>query len=95
MNDIEAEFQSSGVRRGAELYLHPPDAIRLMDRHREQGVVVLGIDGFLAVEGGVQPQLDHILDLSGFTGATWDEASSFLNAQLSTPLMFVVVPDRD
>jgi hypothetical protein len=92
VNPFEAEFVEKGIRRGAELYLPVVEAIRLVERYREGGIVVLGAEGFVINDNGTCPQLDQILDLSSLTDeSSWAEAEAFLTARLHSPYMFVVV----
>jgi hypothetical protein len=94
MNHIEAQYLSNGIQSGAELFLPPAEAIRLIRSYREAKIPVLGADGFLITSDGIQPQFDQILDLSSLTGGDcWTEAEDFLEARLFSPYHFVIVAD--
>jgi hypothetical protein len=51
------------------------------------------VDGFWVTDRALQPDLDHILDLSDGED-TWSEAARFIQARAHTGLRFEVVADE-
>jgi hypothetical protein len=63
----------------------------MVERARELGVRILGVDGFWITETTTQPDMEHALDSSGDSNHGWDEAAGFLRARADPGLMFEVV----
>lgn len=91
---IAAEFKSRGIVRGGILILGPHEALAMVARAHEQGVPILGVDGFWITEQTTQPDMEHILDL-GHVQSSWREAEEFIRSRADTGLMFEVVADED
>lgn len=91
---IEQEFAPRGILRGSVLYLRKKDALDMVQRCRERGIRVLGIDGFLLTEQAMQPLMEKSIDLSGLDpDAAWTKAVSFLSACHEPDLYFEIVVD--
>ena len=80
--------------RGGTLILPPADALAMVERARELGVPVLGVDGFWITDETTQPDLGHTIDLGRGTGTSWDEAARFIAERSDLGLMFEVVDDE-
>lgn len=94
---IEHEFRGPGVIRGGVFMLGVEDAIRMVERARELGVAILGIDVFRLTASTTQPDSGLILDLSltGFDRAkSWDNAAQFLRPHVGADLYCEVVLDH-
>jgi hypothetical protein len=93
MESIEQEFAAKGVRRGSILLFKPKDALDMVRRCQEEGIEVLGLDGFKLTEQTIQPVMEQSIDLSfprdPDTG--WRRAESFLATRLDSDLYFEVV----
>ena len=80
---LEREFARRNVRPGhPSLLLDGDDALALVDRAAEEGVPILGLDGFLVADADVQPLLEHSVDFSRFVAAGhggWQQAAAFIN----------------
>ena len=98
MSTIEDEFREAGVMRGGVLLLRPNDAIRMVQRPREQRILVLGLDGFVVTDSTTQPILEESIDLSNLINCPnttcWEIAEQFLNDRQSSNLFFEVVIDE-
>ena len=80
--------------------LRPADAIRLVQRCRDSGIEILGIDGFILTPTTTQPTMEHSIDLSGSrrtatSAENWTMAERFLSERLATDLFFEVVLDDE
>jgi hypothetical protein len=92
MEPIEQEFAAKGVIRGGELLLKPRDALDMVRRCHEEGIEVLGLDGFKLTEQTIRPVMEASIDLSfPRNGDTWRRAESFLATRLDSDLYFEVV----
>ena len=91
---LEEEFSHRGVMRGGILILSADGALAMVERARELGVPVLGVDEFWITESTTQPDLEHSLDLGAGKGR-WDEAAAFIAARAVSGLMFEVVAGED
>lgn len=64
----------------------------MVDRSRELGVGVLGVDGFWITDDTTQPDLGHSVDLGSGRGR-WDEAATLIRERATLGLMFEVIVD--
>jgi hypothetical protein len=99
MTRIEDEFRDKGIERGKTLLFWPADAIALIKRYRDNGIVVIGIDGFRALPEGHQPDQDASIDLSWphlkHEDQCWDKANKFLRERLQSGMLFeITVRDK-
>src|SRR2546422_11581630 len=95
---LESEFAMKGTLRGGLLLLPPTDAIDLINRSRQEGVPVLGIDGFRITAATTQPVMEHSVDFSmeedsDRTVDVWDEAELFVRKRQHQGLVFEIVLD--
>lgn len=91
---IEQEFREQGIQRGGVLMLPPRVALAMVERARQLGCRVLGIDGFYLTPTSTEPSLAHSIDLSARApadGDCWAAAEAFLEGQLASGLYFEVV----
>jgi hypothetical protein len=91
---LRSEFARRGILRGGTLIMLPSDALAMVERARELGVPVLGVDGFWITETTTRPDLAHTIDLSGDANKGWDEAARFIAERFDGGLMFEVVEDE-
>src|SRR5690349_10869170 len=83
LSEVEREFLPAGQIRGGILFLPPAEALRLAQRCRELGIVVLGIDAFILTEHTTQPVMEQSIDLSSPPrNDTWGEAEAFVSDRL-------------
>ena len=96
---LELEFSPRNLRsEGGILILPPADAIELVDRAADEGVPILGIDGFRIDVRGVQPSLEHSVDYSPQVRdgrGCWEDASGFIREHASEMSGFEIVLGND
>lgn len=96
MHPIEQEFLAKATVRGGILLLKLGDALAMVQRCRELGVRVLGVDGFRLTERTTQPIMEHSIDTSGLRGDldAWTRVERFLSTRAEDDLCFeVVIPE--
>jgi hypothetical protein len=95
MHPIERQFLSRGLKPHGILFLPPSVALEMVDVCRQQGVGVLGVDGFRLSAAGRQPLMEHSIDLSGLHPDQdgWQVAAEFLDGYVASDLWFEVVLD--
>lgn len=62
--DIENQFADRAVNRHGLTLFRPTDAAAFVARCAENGIKVLGIDGFRIDGDSIQPLMEHSVDLS-------------------------------
>ena len=89
---LEREFRPrSAAPAGNLLLLRAPDALALVDRAAEEGVPILGIDGFRLTVRGPEAALDRIADHSAAVAdghGCWEDAETFIRARADERLVF-------
>jgi hypothetical protein len=83
---IVAEFRAFGVGRQRDLFC-ARTAFEIIDRCEQDGVGILGIDGFYLTDKMTMPQGDHILDLS-IASHNYEVARQFLRLGDGLPLFY-------
>jgi len=83
---IVAEFRAFGVGRQRDLFC-ARTAFEVVDRCEQEGIGILGIDGFYLTDKTTTPQDDHTLDLSTAPRA-YDDARGFLRRGDGLPLFY-------
>jgi hypothetical protein len=76
---VPTELASRGVQHGTELYFEidaAPEVVAFCD---QQGIAIVGMEGFLLKEDGLYPLLDHIADFSAVRASTRAEFVSSCN----------------
>src|SRR5487761_1259104 len=94
--DVERQFAERAIDRHGLKLLRPADAGEYVTRCTEHGIQVLGIDGFRVEGDGVQPLMEHSIDLgmSSTRGGHHLQAVDFLASRLNSDLWFEVVVER-
>ena len=89
---LEREFRPrSAVPSESLLLLARADALELIDRAAEEGVPVLGVDGFRAAGQIAEPDLDQIADYSAAVAeghGCWEDAEAFIRSRSDARLVF-------
>jgi len=89
---LEREFADRAVPgHGGLLLLRPEDALALVSRAAEEGVPILGVDGFLLTESSTESPLEHLADFSSRVAdghGCWQEADAFIQARRNLGLVF-------
>ena len=89
---LEQEFRSRSAAPGDTLLLlRAADALDLIDRAAEEGVPILGVDGFRLTSERIEPVLDRIADYSAAVAeghGCWEAADAFIRAHREEPLVF-------
>jgi len=73
-----------------------PDMSRFIDFCRSSDLIILYLEGFRSVSGGIVPEMSAIADFSSLTALPWDEAtpkswesaSAFVSQMQDQRLMF-------
>lgn len=96
VQDLEREFAERAVDRHGIKLLRPADAAEYVARCGEQGIEVLGIDGFRLDGDKIQPLMEHSIGLSvsPSPGKSHQKAADFLMARIDSGLWFEVLVDR-
>lgn len=96
---LEREFAARGVPcSGGLLLLRPSDALALVRRASEEGVPILGVDGFQLTAKGTEAPLDHIADFSSdvtVDDGCWDAAEAFLRGRGNLGMLFELALGND
>jgi hypothetical protein len=92
MHQFEQSFLDRATRRGGLTLFQAADALAFIDAARAHGVPVLAVETFLVTENTTEPQMDHILDLSGADTHcdTWSEAEHFISERSTRGYLFEV-----
>ena len=89
---LQREFASRGVSHtGGLLLLRAPDAIALVNRAAEEGVPILGVDGFFVTATTTEAPVEHIVDFSSAVAeghGCWQDAETFIQQRATTGLVF-------
>jgi hypothetical protein len=91
---LASEFATRGIMRGGILMLAADDATALVERARDAGVKVIGVDGFWISETSTHPDQDHTLFSGRVNLDPWDEAAGFIRERADLGLMFEIVLDE-
>lgn len=92
---IARQFIGRGIVRGGTLMLAAESALEMIERARESGVQILGIDGFWVTETTTRPDMGHSVDLGSGGLESWDAAATFIQERAGLGLMFEVVADEE
>jgi hypothetical protein len=89
---LEAAFRKKGEVRGGILFLHPKDALSLIDAARQHKIRVLGIDAFSLSAEATRPMMEHSIDLAKPNmDDPWTAATDFVRRYDGTKFSFEVV----
>lgn len=93
MNKVELLFKDKAILKGGMMFLPKNVAIQFVHECKNQGVKILGVDGFYLFGDAVQPSLDHSIDFS-ITNETTDykKAEQFIMVR-SDELYFEITTD--
>jgi len=90
----ERKFMDKGIEIGSVFVMKPSDAIGFVEHCQESGIAVYGVEGFLRVGEGIQPQQDHSCDYESPSDDGHSLTITFLKAREKTDLWFEVVTDE-
>ena len=91
--ELEAQYDARGLRRGRRLLLAPSASRELIATARLEGVRILGINGFDPEDSAVRPRPEHSVDLAATVGNCWTDADAHVGARSDANLLFEVVLD--
>ncbi len=91
-DELEHHFASRARRVGGLLLLAPDTALEFVQRAREARIRVLGIEGFRAAGGRIEPLLDEIADWSTHSDG-WQPSIDFLTDRRSIETLFEITLD--
>ena len=89
---LRKEFAPRAVpHSGGLLLLRAPDAVALVNRAAEEGVPILGVDGFVVTPTSTESPIEHVADYSDAVAqghGCWQDAESFIQSRAATGLLF-------
>lgn len=94
VDQLVAKYESRGRRSGRILLFDPTTARELVEDARSAGVRVLGVDGFLVSERGIQPLQQCELDVEDELDPH-EKTSAYLAEFIDGGLMFEVALECD
>jgi hypothetical protein len=92
--DAERRFANNGVQVGSVFIMKPDSAIDFVKLCKQDGIAVYGVEGFLRIDDGIQPQQEHSCDYDSPSDEGHSLTISFLEGRLETDLWFEVVTDE-
>jgi hypothetical protein len=96
---LEREFAPRGVANaGGLLLLRPQDAVELVNSAADEGVPIIGVEGFFVTPAGTEASPDHIADYSAMVAqghGCWQDAESFIRERTDSALVFEIVLGDD
>jgi len=92
--EAERKFASNGIQIGSVFIMKPVVAIDFVKHCQQAGIAVYGVEGFLRIHDGIQPQQEHSCDYDPQSDDGYSLTISFLNDRLETDLWFEVVTDE-
>jgi len=87
------EFSDRAVRSGGVTLFQARDALQIVRAAQQRGVVVLGLEAFIAWTNGVEPYLEHTLTTE-LADDPWRAASEFLSQYRDTSFLFEIALDE-
>ena len=93
LTHIEKRFEKRALIRGGVFLLSPGDAIQFVKDCKEQGIAVLGIEGFKIFGQKIQPFQEHSLDFEDVVEDSHDITIKFLEERKDTGLWFEIVSE--
>jgi hypothetical protein len=92
MHEFEQSFLACATNRGGLTLFKPSDAVSFIAAARVHGIPVVGVETFVVTESTTEPQMDHILDLSGADAHcdTWSEAEHFISERSTRGYLFEI-----
>ena len=91
---LETEFESRAIVRGGSLLFRPVDALALISRAADEGVPILGVDGFFVTPMSTEAPLEHIADYSAAARnghGCWADAETFVRERSELGMLFEIV----
>ena len=89
---LQAEFAPRRVPHpDGLLLLRAPDAVALVNRAAEEGVPILGVDGFVITPVSTESPIEHIADYASAVAqghGCWEDAESFIRKRAPTGMVF-------
>lgn len=96
---IEREFAPRGVKNSAGLLLlRAIDAIELVNQAADEGVPIIGVEGFRVTTAGTESPAEHIADYSTLVAqghGCWQDAEKFIRERTDSDLVFEIVLGDD
>jgi len=93
LTHIEKSFEKRALIKGGVFLLRPDDAIQFVKACKEQGISVLGIEGFKIFGQHIQPFQKHSLDFDDVIEDSHETIIKFLEEREDTELWFEIVSD--
>jgi hypothetical protein len=90
----EQRFSNEGAQIGSVFVMKPDSAISFVQYCKQSEVEVYGVEGFLRVGDGIQPQQEHSCDYDSPSEDGHSLTISFLKERLESELWFEVVTDE-
>ena len=93
LTHIEKSFEKRALIKGGVFLLRPDDAIQFVKACKEQGIAILGIEGFKIFGQNIQPFQEHSLDFDEAIEDSHETIIKFLEEREDTELWFEIVSD--
>ncbi len=90
----ELKFAGKGARIGSVFVMEPATAIEFVKECAKLDINILGVEGFMRFERGIQPQQEHSCDYGSELADSHHRAIEFLSARRDSGLWFEVVTDE-
>ena len=93
LTQVEKRFENLALIRGGVFLLSPADAMQFVNTCKEQGIAVLGVEGFKVCGETIQPFQEHSLDFAGVIEDSHEATVQFLQDRKDTGLWFEIITD--
>ena len=90
---LGAEFSDRAIRSGGLTLFQARDALQIVRAAQERGIIVHGLEAFIAWKDGIQPYLEHTIDTDPADNP-WRAASEFLAEYRDTSFVFEIALDQ-
>lgn len=90
----ELKFANKGIQIGSIFLMQPNVAIDFINHCKKIGINVYGVEGFLRIGEGIQPQQMDSCDYNLPSEDAYSLTISFMRKRLDSELWFEVVTDE-
>ena len=87
------EFSERAIRSGGLTLFQARDALQIVRVAQHRGIIVLGLEAFIAWKDGIEPYLEHTL-VTDRADDPWGAASEFLAQYRDTSFVFEIDLDQ-
>ncbi len=90
----ERKFADRGIKVGSVFLMQPDVAIEFVEFCKQAEISVCGVEGFLRIGEGIQPQQSESCDYDPSSEDAHSLTTSFLRERLGSEFWFEVVTDE-